>query len=397
MKKKVLILFKASWHWNKFLINKLSKFYDVKYLYLNKINKNYLDTISEINNFIVQNNIEIVFFDVDYQKFINLFFIKKIKNVKKIMLTFDDYERHDLNSITGSGCNIILSACPISTLKYKEVGFKAFFMPLETDGNFYKKKDFKKNIDVLFFGKVNEDRKEYIDQIIKSGIKIKVVGNNADSRVSDEEIANLICKSKIVVNFSKSTWDSVKTIPEGDVFKFNYQFKGRIFQSGLCGTLCVTEAAPHHSLLFNSNELLEFKSKEECVKILRDLLDNEDKLIKYTKIFEHKVRNFYEDKEFFKKIYEAINQKNIINSNLIKVPFWYLRIAAKQILIRDVRISSFLGTIRQFFEVLKIIKKSKIYYQLPILVESLINVFWYTILRTFKEKGVGKNRYLDKL
>ena len=31
MKKKILILFKYPWHWNKFLINKFSKFYEVEY------------------------------------------------------------------------------------------------------------------------------------------------------------------------------------------------------------------------------------------------------------------------------------------------------------------------------------------------------------------------------
>ena len=107
MKKKILILFKASWHWNKFVINKFSKFYDVEYLYLDQIKKNYLDTISEINSFIENKKIEIIFFDVDYQKFINLFFIRKINNIKKIMMTFDDYERHDLNLITSAGCDLI--------------------------------------------------------------------------------------------------------------------------------------------------------------------------------------------------------------------------------------------------------------------------------------------------
>ena len=53
------------------------------------------------------------------------------------MLTFDDYERHELNTITASGCDIVLSACPISRLKYEEVGYRAFFfffffMPLES-------------------------------------------------------------------------------------------------------------------------------------------------------------------------------------------------------------------------------------------------------------------------
>ena len=99
MKKKALIIFKAQWDWNRFVINKISKFYSVKYIYLDRINKNYLNTIVEINNLINSENIDTAFFDVDYQKFINLYFIDKIKNVKKVMMTFDNYERHVLNMI----------------------------------------------------------------------------------------------------------------------------------------------------------------------------------------------------------------------------------------------------------------------------------------------------------
>ena len=73
MKQKALIIFKTELYWNKFLINKFLKFYHVEYLYLSKLTKNYLETIKEINKFIDKNNIEIVFFDVDYQKFVNLY------------------------------------------------------------------------------------------------------------------------------------------------------------------------------------------------------------------------------------------------------------------------------------------------------------------------------------
>ena len=396
MKKKILIIFKYPSHWNIFVIKKFLKFYDVKHIFLNQIKKNFSGTIIEINNFIENNKIEIVFFDVDYQKFINYYFLKKIKNIKKIMLTFDDYERHDLNSITAAGCDLVLSACPISALKYQEVGYKAHFMPLESDGKFYEKKELKKEIDVLFFGKVNEDRKSYLDHIKNSGIQIKIVGNNDENRISDEDLVSLICKSKIVVNFSKSTWESVKTVSEGEIFKFNYQFKGRIIQAGLCGTLCVTEYAPHHSLLFNSGEILEFNSKEQCVTILKELLNNEKKLLDFTSRLENKVKNFYEDDKFFNKIYEAINIKNLNKQNIKTIPFWYMRIAVKQILIRDATILSLPNTLVQFYEVFKIIKKSKIYVQLLILGESLINISWYSILRTIKVKGVGKNRHLDK-
>ena len=52
MKKKILILFKAPYRWNIFVINKLKKFYDVDYLYLSKMNTNYIATINEVNTFI---------------------------------------------------------------------------------------------------------------------------------------------------------------------------------------------------------------------------------------------------------------------------------------------------------------------------------------------------------
>ena len=55
-------------------------------IYLDRIKK-FLKTIDEINDFIEKDKIDIVIFDVDYQKFINHYFIKKIKNSIKIMMT----------------------------------------------------------------------------------------------------------------------------------------------------------------------------------------------------------------------------------------------------------------------------------------------------------------------
>ena len=48
MKKKVLIIFKAPWHWNDFAIKKFEKFYDVKHIFLNKIEKSFLKTINGV-------------------------------------------------------------------------------------------------------------------------------------------------------------------------------------------------------------------------------------------------------------------------------------------------------------------------------------------------------------
>ena len=182
------------------------------------------------------------------------------------MLTCDDYERHNFNLITANSCNYVLTACPISAYKYKEVGKDASFMPIESDGKLYKDLKIKKDIDVFFFGKVNKDRKIFLDYLTNNGINLKVVGNNSENRVLDTELVKLICRSKIVVNLSKTTWGKIMNIPEKNVFSFQYQFKGRIIQVGLCGTACISEYAPHNELLYDSNELLQFKNKKVELK-----------------------------------------------------------------------------------------------------------------------------------
>ncbi len=401
MKKKILILFKAPWHWNKFFINKLSKFYEVEYLYLDQIKKNYLDSISEINTFIEDKKIEIIFFDIDYQKFINIFFIKKIKNVKKVMVTWDDYERHNFNLITASSCDFVVTGCPISALKYKEVGCPASFMILESDGSFYKDLKLKKDIDVLFFGKVNKDRKIFIDFINENGIKIKIVGNNEENRVTDEELVSLICRSKIVINFSKTTWGKIMNIPEKNVFQYQYQFKGRIVQSGLCGTACISEYAPHHRLLYKEDELLEFFNKKDCVKILKDLINNPEKLLKYSERFSQRTKNFYEEEKNFRQSYDFLNKIDQTKKDkklkyLKRVPYWYLRICAKQILLKNIRISKIFNSAFHLKEVFLLTKKSNILVKLLIMTESILNIVWFSSIRLFKAKGPGKNRYKDE-
>ena len=84
MKKKVLMILKYHRPWNNAIIDKFSNYYDTEYLYISDYkNKNFTEIIYEINNLIKLKDIKIVFFDVDYFKFINFFFIEKINSEKK--------------------------------------------------------------------------------------------------------------------------------------------------------------------------------------------------------------------------------------------------------------------------------------------------------------------------
>ena len=201
-----------------------------------------------------------------------------------------------------------------------------------------------------------------------------------------DELWELIIKSKIVINLSKSRTSVVENYASENVFKFNYNFKGRILLAGFLGVACVSEYSPSQELLFNEDEVPTFFTKEECVKILKKLLTNDELLAKYTKKITSKINDLCDDKKNFEPIYNAIEKLNHRRVELIKIPYWYLRIAAKQILLRNIKLSNLIKTIFQFRIIFTIIKNSNFLTKLFIMIESIINTLWYSFIFTFKSK-----------
>ena len=388
MKNKVLIIFKyPHGYLNQPIVKKFSNYYDTEYLYVNDYkNKNFTETINDINNLIKSKHIDVVVFDVDYFRFINLFFIEKINSKKKILITADDFDFHEMHSVTANTCDLVLSACPLSILKYKEKGYEAHYISFD-NGKIYKKNNKKKEIDVLFFGHVTPDRKGILDYITKEGISLKNVGHEAGIYgLPEDELLDLISKSKIVLNLSKTRTTVVQNYASENVFKFYYQLKGRIFLAGFQGAACVSEYSPGQELLFSEEEVPTFFTKEECAKILKKLLNNNELLAKYTNKFTSKVCNLFEEKKSFEPIYNAIEKSNYRKVELIKIPYWYLRISAKQILLRNLKLSSLIKAIFQFRIIFAIIKNSSFLTKFLIVFESIINILWYSFSFTLKPK-----------
>ena len=386
MKKKCLILFKWPNYLNKYLISKLSNFYEVEHLFIsNYKNENFSQTVDKINSTIEYKKIEIVFFDVDFAKFMNFFFINRIKKVKKVMVTYDDYAVHEMNAITANSCDIILCQCPLSTLKYREKGYESYWMPPENDANIFKNYNLNKEIDVLFFGQLRNDRKKFIDFLIDNGIKVKIVGHDSNW-VTEEELIKLISKSKIVLNFSKSLGETVTNYAAADIYKFHYQLKGRLIQSGLCGTLCISEYSPGQEMIFNEKEIPMFRTQDECLEIVNRYLSNNELLKKHSNHFSSKMLELYEEKVNFKPIYKAIDQPTFKKVELVAIPYWYVRIAAKQIIKKNISIWNMLSSFSQLKQVLKVLEKSSIYVQLLVTIETILNILWYSI-KSIKSKN----------
>ena len=388
MKKKVLIVFKyLRANWNPYVIKKFSNYYETEHLYISEYkNKNFTEIVTDINKLIEQKNIQIVVFDVDYFKFINFFFIKKINSEIKILITGDDSELHEINSITASACDLVLSNCPLSVLKYKEKGYQAYQIHFD-NGEIGKNKLIKKEFDVLFFGNITPDRKEFLSYIENEGINLKNIGFESGGGLPIEELLKFISKSKIVLNLSKSrTIKSVKSYTSENIYKFLYTFKGRIIIAGLNGAACVSEYSPGQELVFTDDEVPTFFTKEECVKILKKLLNDNELLAKYTTSFNSKVENLFEDRKNFLPIFNAIEKIEKRKVKLFNIPYWYLRISAKNILLRNIKLLNIIKSIYQFHIIFSITKNSNIFIKLLVILESIINIFWYSLLFTLKSK-----------
>ena len=388
MKKKVLIVFKyLRANWNPYVIKKFSNYYETEHLYISEYkNKNFTEIVTDINKLIEQKNIQIVVFDVDYFKFINFFFIKKINSEIKILITGDDSELHEINSITASACDLVLSNCPLSVLKYKEKGYQAYQIHFD-NGEIGKNKLIKKEFDVLFFGNITPDRKEFLSYIKNEGINLKNIGFESGGGLPIEELLKFISKSKIVLNLSKSrTIKSVKSYTSENIYKFLYTFKGRIIIAGLNGAACVSEYSPGQELVFTDDEVPTFFTKEECVKILKKLLNDNELLAKYTTSFNSKVENLFEDRKNFLPIFNAIEKIEKRKVKLFNIPYWYLRISAKNILLRNIKLLNIIKSIYQFHMIFSITKNSNMFIKLLVILESTINIFWYSLLFTLKSK-----------
>ena len=387
MKSKVLAIFKYHRAWNIDIINRFSNFYATEHIYISDYsNKNFSDIIKNINEIISSKNIDIVIFDVDYFRFINFFFIEKIICKKKILVTGDDFELHEMHAITASACDVVLSHCPFSVLKFKEKGFEAYPISFEIS-NLNNDKEEKRDIDVLFFGNITSDRKEILDYISNQGISLKNVSHSKhELGLQKEDLLKLISKSKIVLNLSKSKTTSVQNYAGKKIYPYYYQFKGRVILAGLKGAACVSEYSPGQELIFDEVEVPTFYTKEECVEILKKLLKDKILLEQCTKRFVSKTNKLWDDKKNFEPIYKAIEKAENRKVTLNGFPYWYLRIVAKQIMLRNLKLSTIFKALAQFDLIFLLLKKANFLSKPAIFIETIINTFWYAFIFTFRSK-----------
>ena len=114
-------------------------------------------------------------------------------------------------------------------------------------------------------------------------------------------------------------------------------------------------------------------------------MDN-DILQEFTDNFIKKSQQIFDEKKNFQSIFKSIEQEKNRKVDLILLPYWYLRIVCKQILLRNLKLKNLVKATLQFDLVLKIVKKSSFLVKILIILESIINIFWYSIIYSLKLK-----------
>lgn len=313
--KRCLIVFARRSPWYHLVVKKFTLIYQTHHFFADQIFKDHgsIGIISRVNQLIDAKGIDIVVFDCDFLPYVDCVVIKRISDkVIKVLITFDDLIMHNLNAVNAHACDLVLSADPISVLKYREKGIDSEFMPLEATKAIYKPMGVEKDIDVLFFGSVDkESRKEYLLYLRENGLNVKIVGGPGEY-VPLEELVSLINRSKIVINFSR-------TNPVAHHRKFFRkcdcaldgafrQFKGRIMEAGFCRTLCVSEYAPSIELLFEQNEVPTFDNEYKCLGLIRGFLKDEKLRDETANRLFKKVTTYYEDTVIMGNLAETINK-----------------------------------------------------------------------------------------
>ena len=206
-------------------------------------------------------NISVVLFEGDHASLIDYNFIFDVSNkVKKGLFLGDNMEWHQVNLITGSACDFIFPEDPISVLKFREIGYKSFFVPIECNEDIFKDYGQEKDIDVLIFGRLKTDREFYIDKLRESEINFKFVTPYLPESDSMLKLAKLINRSKITLALTKSA-NGTKYFNPLKNFKNFYQLKGRVFMTGLCKSLCISEYCPSYDLIYRNETIPVFKNK----------------------------------------------------------------------------------------------------------------------------------------
>lgn len=153
-----------------------------------------------------------------------------------------------------------------------------------------------KTFDFCFLGQINSyrnNRKEYIDYLVKNKVSGYLGTDDRLTQVSHEEYGAILGKSKIGLNFSYSV--------------DRHQLKSRVFEVLLSGALLLETSNDQTSVLFeDGKDYVSFTTKEDLLHKIQYYLLHEEERKQIAESGRKKVIENYTGTIFWKQVFEKI-------------------------------------------------------------------------------------------
>lgn len=201
----------------------------------------------------------------------------KYPNIKIINIAMDDRHSFWLYGFKkyGSAGLIPYLDCVWTTSSecvnwYIKEGIPAFFYPLASSSKIFYPIDTQKIYDVGFIGAKYGVRAEIVEKLKIAGIKVKAHGKGwEDGRLPIEDTNLFYNKCKIVLGVGTilSTKDFIA-------------MKLRDFDVPMSGAVYITNYNEDlEKIYINNEEILLYRDIDECISKIKDILENEEKLV----------------------------------------------------------------------------------------------------------------------
>lgn len=169
-----------------------------------------------------------------------------------------------------------------------------------------------RDIPVSFVGNLhsNNSRREYLEQLRNAGIQVQTFGAGSEGgQLSLEEMVQVFNRSKINLSFSRT----VECNAFGSELMLTSratQLKGRMMETSLCRSFCLTENAAGLDEVFElESEIGVFDSLDDLLKKVRFFLENDEERERIaSKAYERAIRD-YENSASIPRLLCAIEDK----------------------------------------------------------------------------------------
>ncbi|MBN2373079.1 glycosyltransferase family 1 protein [bacterium] len=188
------------------------------------------------------------------------------------------------------------ASCTRVLRSFKKAGARSFFIPEGVDARIFYPRESKKRWDVTFVGTRTWKRKRLLDSLQRYGIKVNTFGKGfPNGPVYTHDLAQLYRESKIILNLDR---------PGG-------KFSIRVFQAMGTGSMLLSTYTRDISLFFQRGGHLDwFTNLDECVKLIRFYLEDDDMREKIAFAGMQYVQASYSWERSAEKIFRVIEDSN---------------------------------------------------------------------------------------